>query len=301
MKNFDVIIIGGSYAGLSAGMALGRALRNVLILDAGQPCNIQTPHSHNFLTRDGETPAALSAIALAQVLAYPTVQFRQVAVTQVSSGLRGFEVVTDAESFMTGKLIFATGIRDIMPDIPGFVESWGRSVVHCPYCHGYEIRDTETGVLGNGDAGFEFVRFINHWTKKLTLLTNGPSLLTDVQKGSLDRLGIKVVENELVAVNHTDGYMDSITLQGGATLPLNAIYARLPFIQKCEMPEQLGCELNDAGYLVVDEFQKTTVTGIYAAGDCTTGMRSVSSAVAAGGKAGAVINHEMIHESLQFS
>lgn len=296
MKHFDVIIIGGSYAGLSAGMALGRSLRNVLIIDGREPCNIQTPHSHNFLTRDGETPTALAEISKAQVLAYPTVQLKEDVVTQVSRSERGFEVDTHSESFTTGKLIFATGVKDIMPEIPGFAESWGVSVVHCPYCHGYEIRDTETGVLGNGDAGFEFVKFIRHWTSKITLLTNGASTLSDHQKSTLDSIGIKVVENEIRAINHVNGQMSSVAFSEDYTLNLRAIYARLPFVQKCDIPEQLGCELDEHGYLKVDDFQKTNIPGILAAGDCTNRMRSVAGAVAAGSKAGAIVNHEMINE-----
>lgn len=301
MKHYDVIIVGGSYAGLSAGMALGRALRNVLIIDAGQPCNIQTPHSHNFLTRDGETPEAIAAIARKQVLAYPTIELLETEVTQVSRGLRGFEVVTHAASFMTGKLIFATGIQNHMPDIPGFTDCWGISVLHCPYCHGYEIRDTKTAVLGNGDAGFEFARFIRHWTARLTLLTNGPSSLTDSQIAQLSDLGINVIENEVTVINHTNGQMTSIGLRDRADLVLNAMYARLPFGQKSEIPAQLGCEIDDEGYLVTNGFQKTTVPGVYAAGDCTNRMRSVSNAVASGTTAGAMVNHELIQESFAIS
>jgi thioredoxin reductase len=298
MKNFDVIIVGGSYAGLSAGMALGRSLRKVLIIDAGKPCNAQTPHSHNFLTRDGETPATLRAIAKDQVLAYDTVEFMEEEVVQVSGGERGFEVVTGSESFMTRKLIFSAGVKDIMPDIRGFAACWGISVLHCPYCHGYEIRNTETGVMANGDMGFEFVRFIHHWTSTVTLLTNGPSLLSAVQTNALRAMGIKIVETEIAAIHHSDGYLDSVTLQDDRVLNFKAIYAPLPFTQGSDIPEQLGCEINEAGFIVVDQFQKTNVPGIYAAGDCTTRMRSVASAVAEGNKAGAMINREMIQERL---
>src|SRR5690606_26609566 len=139
-KHFDVIIIGGSYAGLSAAMALGRALRNVLIIDGGSPCNRQTPHSHNFITQDGEKPHIIAEKARTQVLQYPTIKF----ITGIAhSGFKtefGFTITTKAnETFEAKKLIFATGLKDNMPDIKGFSECWGISVIHCPYCHGYEV------------------------------------------------------------------------------------------------------------------------------------------------------------------
>ena len=130
----DVVIVGGSYAGLSAGMALGRAIRRVLIVDSGQPCNRQTPHSHNLLTQDGATPAHLAAVARTQVLAYPTVQLRAGTVTTVTGATNAFAVGTAAgETFRARKILFAAGVRDLLPAISGFAESWGISVIHCPY------------------------------------------------------------------------------------------------------------------------------------------------------------------------
>src|SRR5689334_3705559 len=145
--NFDVIIIGGSYAGLATAMALGRALRNVLVIDGGNPCNKQTPHSHNFLTNDGKTPKEIASLAKQQVRMYSTVSFLDGFATAGLKTTSGFEVQTQAgEVFTSKKLVFATGIRDVMPSIPGFAESWGISVLHCPYCHGYEVRHQKTGI-----------------------------------------------------------------------------------------------------------------------------------------------------------
>jgi len=296
MKNFDVIIIGGSYAGLSAAMALGRSLRNVLIIDNRQPCNAQTPHSHNFLTRDGEKPEILFSLGLKQVLEYPTIQFMEDEVIQVSNGYRGFEVVTQAESFMASKLLFATGLKDILPDIPGFAESWGISVVHCPYCHGYEIRNTPTAVFAKGDMGFDFARFVQHWAHEVTLLTNGDSGLSEKQQETLNMSGIAVIDREIESLDQENGQVSAVLFKDDTSLKLNAIYARVPFVQKCDIPEQLGCVLTEQGLLMVDDFQKTNVPGLYAAGDCTSQLRSVANAVAAGNRVGAFINHELISE-----
>src|SRR5690606_408454 len=138
-KNFDVIIIGGSYAGLSSAMTLGRALRNVLMIDSGKPCNRQTPHSHNFITQDGEEPGTIAEKAKAQVLKYDTVKFLNDLAVSGKKTENGFVIATETgKEFATKKLVFATGVKDIMPGIKGFSECWGISVIHCPYCHGYE-------------------------------------------------------------------------------------------------------------------------------------------------------------------
>src|SRR5690606_28226163 len=142
------IIIGGSYARLSAAMALGRSLRNVLIIDSGLPCNRQTPHSHNFITQDGEKPNVIAEKAKAQVLNYDTIKFYNGTAVSGSKIENGFVITTQTEEkFTAKKLIFATGIKDIMPDIKEFQACWGISVIHCPYCHGYEFRNQKTAIL----------------------------------------------------------------------------------------------------------------------------------------------------------
>ncbi len=176
---FDVIIVGGSYSGLAAGMALGRALRNVLIIDSGKPCNRQTPFSHNFITQDGIPPKEIAAVAKQQVEKYDTVQFFSGLATKGIKTEEGFDIhVATGEIFTARKLIFATGIYDVMAPIPGYAECWGISVLHCPYCHGYEVRGQKTGIIGNGASGFEFAALISNWTNNLTVYTNGKSTLT---------------------------------------------------------------------------------------------------------------------------
>ncbi|UOQ55687.1 NAD(P)/FAD-dependent oxidoreductase [Hymenobacter cellulosivorans] len=293
----EVLIIGGSYAGLAAAMALGRARRRVIVLDSGRPCNQQTPHSHNFLTQDGETPEAIRSKARIQVLAYPTVTLLAGEAVAAARQGAGFVVSTAAgETIEAGKLIFATGVRDLLPATPGFAEAWGISVLHCPYCHGYEVRDEPLGVLGNGDMGFEFARLIHHWSPKLTLFTNGPATLTSEQTQRLHHHGIRIVEAEIQRLDHAAGYLRSVELATGAPVPLTALFARMPFELHCPLPLELGCTLTEMGHLQVDEMQRTSVPGIYAAGDATTPMRAVATAVAAGNKAGAMLNHELIGE-----
>jgi thioredoxin reductase len=292
---FDVVIIGGSYAGLSAALALGRALRRVLVLDTSQPCNRQTPHSHNFLTQDGTSPADLAAVAKAQVLAYPTVEYRQEAGTAVEGTDNHFWVSTASGAVVRArKLLFASGVRDLLPAIPGFAESWGISVIHCPYCHGYEYRGQPTGILMQGDMAVEQARLVRNWTDKLTIFTNGPAPFEPAQQQLLAALPVVVVATPVREIAHQAGYLTHLVLADGQHAPLSALYARPPIAQHCTLPLALGCTHSEAGHIEVDGFQKASVPGIYAAGDATTMMRSVSSAVASGTVAGAMLNRELL-------
>ena len=293
--DFDVIIIGGSYAGLSAATALGRALRKVLVVDAGKPCNRQTPHSHNFLTRDGETPAAIINIAREQLEKYKTVKLIDDFVTDGSKLTDGFKIHTLAGQTYTAQVVlFATGITDVMPDIAGFAECWGITILHCPYCHGYEVRHQSTGILGNGDIGYEYAKLISNWTDDLTLFTNGISTLSAEQAKKLRSHNIKIEEAEVKTTVHENGRIKSIKLQNNETYALAALYTRPAFTQHCNLPQQLGCDFTDTGYINVDGFSRTNIQGIYAAGDNASPMRSVAGVVAAGTVAGAIINKDLI-------
>lgn len=297
-QSFDVIIIGGSYAGLSASLALGRSLRQVLVIDSGKPCNQQTPHSHNFLTQDGRTPKEISRLAKQQVEKYDTVKFHSGFAKTGKKTSKGFEITTQSgKTFIGTKVLFATGVKDIMPDIKGFSSCWGISILHCPYCHGYEVKNEKTGILGNGDYGYEFSKMIAHWTGDLTLFTNGKSTLTQEQRAQLDQHKARIIEKEILEFNHDEGMVQSIIFKDGTKESIRAIYAKAPFVQHCDIPEKLGCELTEHGYIEVDMFQRTTIPGVYACGDNTTLFRSVSNAVAAGSMSGAVMNKDLIDES----
>ncbi|MBD3583200.1 NAD(P)/FAD-dependent oxidoreductase [Flavobacterium selenitireducens] len=294
---FDVIIIGGSYAGLSAAMALGRSLRRVLVIDSGTPCNAQTPHSHNFVTHDGTPPAEIARLAKQQVSEYPNVTFVSGLATEVTQGLCGFDVKTwDGEYFTSRKLLLATGIEDIMPEVDGASECWGISLIHCPYCHGYEYRNEKTGILANGEMAFEMARLVSNWTKDLTIFTDGDPGLTADQIAKLNSKNIEIIHTEVEALMHESGYMTSVVLSDGSKKEVKAIYTRPAFIQQSDIAEKLGCEFQPSGHIKVDPFQKTTIPGVYAAGDNCFQMRSVPSSVFAGSLAGSMINRELIDE-----
>jgi thioredoxin reductase len=295
--NYDVIIVGGSFAGLAAGMSLGRSTRKVLIIDASEPCNRFTPHAHNFITHDGKPPAQIAEEALKQVLLYPTVKRLQGKVSHAAPLTRGFEIkIENGEQFSSRKLLFTTGLKDIMPDIPGFAECWGKTVIHCPYCHGYEVKGERTGVMANGVMAFDYAKLISNLTPDLTLFTNGPADFTPEQRARIEARHIPIIEVPITAIEHEAGSIRSVVLADGSRVSLSALYARPQNEQHSPLPQQMGCELVENSLLKIDMLQRTTVPGVYAAGDNSLMGRSVAGCVGAGSMAGAAINKELVEE-----
>lgn len=293
--NYDAIIIGGSYSGLSAAMALGRSLRKVLIIDAGNPCNKQTPHSHNFITQDGEKPSVIAAKAKEQVLKYATVQFINDKAIGGEKYEKGFTIQTQSGAAYSGKkLIFATGIKDIMPDIKGFASCWGISVIHCPYCHGYEFKNQKTAIMANGERAFHLASLVHNLTKKLAILTTGKANFDDTQLSKLHQNNIEIIETEIAEMEHQNGQIQHVVFKDDKKMSLDAVYAGIPFEQHSDLPLALGCELTEQGYIKVDPFQKTSISGIYACGDNSSMMRSVANVVYTGNMVGAMVNKELV-------
>lgn len=300
MNNYEVIIIGGSYSGLSAAMALGRASRKTVIIDAGEPCNRQTPHSHNFITHDGDTPASISAKARQEVLQYPTVTFVNDKALKAIKSKDEFEISTEAGNTYTAKkLLLATGIKDVMPDIDGFSECWGISVIHCPYCHGYEVKNQKTALMANGPMAEHFLPLLLQWTKDLTLFTNGKSTVSVEVAAKFRKHNIDIIETEIASVQHTNGYMESITLKDGSIHDFKVMYAKIPAVQHTFIPEDLGCTINNMGLIEIDEFKRTNIPNLYASGDCTSMGRAVIMAAEAGTKAAVSINNDLCLEAFE--
>lgn len=296
-NDFEVIIIGGSYAGLSAAMALGRSLRHVLIIDSANPCNRQTPHSHNFLTQDGKTPKEIATLAKQQVEKYKTIRFYDGLAVAGMKTEQGFEITTAANDKLTAKkLIFATGIKDVMPDIKGFKDCWGITVIHCPYCHGYEFRKKVTGILADGARGFHLAALVSNLTGKVTLLTNGKADFDETQISKLKKHNIEIIETPVTEVEHKDGSIKEVIFSDGSGRSFDALYAALPFEQHAAIPESLGCEFTEQGHLKVSPFQETNINGVYACGDNSSMMRSVANAVYTGNLTGAMVNNKLAEE-----
>lgn len=292
---YDVIIIGGSYAGLSAAMALGRSLRKTLVIDNGKPCNEQTPHSHNFLTQDGNSPAEISALAKKQVEEYDTVEFYIGKADSAKQTDNGFEVtIENGEKFSSKKLIIATGIIDEIPNIRGFKESWGISLIHCPYCHGYEYRNKKTAIIANGDRAVHLASLVKNLTQNVTLLTREKENFTKEQLEKLENNQIKIIETEILELKHENGYAKSLVFEDGKEIHFDAVYGSFSFRQHSDVPKDLGCEFTDFGHVKADQFQKTNISGLYVCGDNSSMLRSVSNAVMTGNVAGVMVNMELV-------
>jgi thioredoxin reductase len=296
-NNFDVILVGGSYSGLAAALAIGRSLKKALIIDDASPCNRQTPHSHNFITNDGRKPQGIAELAKQQLQQYETVQFFNGKATVCLKTENGFQTtVSSGETFLSKKLIFATGVKDLLPPIQGIDACWGVSVLHCPYCHGYEVRDQITGILINSEQAYDFTRLISNWTRNLTIFTNGATTLTTEQTLSLSKRKIDVVQKEVIEIVNKSALLEKLIFKDGSDFTLSVLYAPANFEQHCKIPQYLGCELSSDGYIKVDAFQETSVKGIYACGDNTTKLRTLANAVASGTTAGMSLTKAMILE-----
>lgn len=295
---FDVIIIGGSYAGLSAAMALGRSLRKVLILDHGRPCNRYTPHSHNFITHDRTPPAAIAQKAREQVLQYETVTIVEGEAVSARALEAGFEMsMQDGAKFSAKKLIFATGIKDIFPDMEGFTACWGKTIIHCPYCHGYEFRGKKTAIWADGDRALHLAGLVHNLSKDISIISPNKAGFKQEQLEKLQQHQIPLIDKAVKSIIHENGSVRKLVFEDGDEENFDAVYAALAFEQQTKLPQQLGCLMTEMGHIKVDAFQKAEVPGVYACGDNSSMMRSVANAVATGNLAGAMVNNELTQES----
>lgn len=293
---FDVIIIGGSFSGLSAALALGRARRRVLVIDANEPCNARVPHSHNLLTHDGVPPHVLRSMARADVAKYPTVQFYDGRAEELGGTNGSFAVRTaDGLTHLGRKLLLALGVRDELPPINGLAECWGISAAACPFCHGYEVRDKRLVVISNSPETVHYAMLIHTWSDHVTVCTNGPSVQDVEQLSALRRKGITVVETPISEVLHDQGHVKGLAFADGSRQEVDTLFLRSTTTVPEAITVMLGVERTELGLLKVDHMQHTNVAGVFASGDCTTPMRSLSAAIASGTMAGASITHDLVN------
>lgn len=290
----DVIIVGGSYAGLSAALQLARARRDVLVIDAGQRRNRFASHAHGFLGRDGIAPAAIVAEARSQLLAYPTVRFADAAVEAVARIDARFEVTAAGETHVASRLILATGIIDELPVIPGLMERWGRSVFHCPYCHGYELDRGSVGIIATSVAAMHQAMLLTDWGEVTVLIHAGFA----PEPAAIDKLTALGATIEPVAIASVTGTADAVLADGRALS-----FAGLFLAPQHRLPDialGLGCGVADDGFgpfLATNPYKETTVPGIYACGDVARVSGSIALAVADGAIAG-VGAHQSLIEGL---
>lgn len=290
----DVIIIGGSYAGMAAALQLVRGRRNVAVLDAGQRRNRFASAAHGVLGQDGKAPAAIAADAKAQLLMYPNVTWRDG--TAVSAEKTGdcFTVHTaQGERLTAERLILATGVIDDLPAIPGLAERWGQSVFHCPYCHGYELDHGPLGVLATCAASLHQALLIPEWGQT-TFFTNG---VLDLDDGQLRQLQARGVTIETAVVTAISGEHASVKLRDGRVIELVGLFIASKVKAASPLAEQLGCEFAEGPlgpYIKVDMMQKTSVAGVFACGDAARIAGNVTFAMADGALAGLAAHGSLI-------
>ena len=293
----DAIIIGGSFAGLSAALYIARARRTVCIIDTGLPRNRFAQQSHGFFAHDGSAPPVMLATARSQVAAYPTVTFIEREATSATKTPNGFSVTLAAGGVLESvRLVLAFGISDELPAIPGLAERWGKSVLHCPYCHGYEFSGERLGVLHVSPKSIHQAILISEWGPTTLYLNGGP----EPDAESLDELRKRsvVVEPARVKALHGDGSrLSSIELAQGKLSAADALYVGPRTRLNSDIAQQLGCALDDAQFGLIirtDAEKMTTIPGVYAAGDITRGAHTVTFAASDGVTAGLAVHRSLI-------
>jgi len=289
VKHIDFAVIGGSYAGLSAALQLARARRRVLVVDAGQRRNRCVDEagetSHGFLTQDGRAPAEIAADAREQLMNYPTVEWMHGTADDARVASDGrLEFRVGSEIISATRLILATGVRDLLPPVPGLAERWGRSVFHCPYCHGYEMNAGRIGIIAASPLAHHHALMLPDWGSP-TLFLNGTYTPNAEELAAIVRRGTQV---EPVLIDRIDGHAD-VVLKDGRTFTMNGLFTQPRTLMSSPIAEQLGCALEDGPmglFIKVDEGKATSVPNVFACGDAARAAGNVTLAVADGAMAG---------------
>lgn len=291
---YDVIIVGGSYAGMSAGLQLARARRQVLVIDAGRRRNRFASHSHGFLGQDGRDPGTIVSEARDQLLAYPTVEWVSQPAIQASTSDAGFTVTVESgEQFAARRLVLATGVVDELPEVPGVSERWGQRVFHCPYCHGYELGGGQIGVLAASPLAIHHALMLPDWGPT-TLLLNGVFEPDADQLASLATRGVTVIDEPVLSVG---GEQADVTLASGRVIKFAGLFTQPRTRMSSPLAAQLGCEFEvgpTGEFIKVDAMRETNICGVFACGDAAIGAGNVAIAVGEGARTGGAAHQSLI-------
>ncbi|MDH1523911.1 NAD(P)/FAD-dependent oxidoreductase [Achromobacter mucicolens] len=295
--HYDVIIIGGSFAGLSAAMQLARARRQVLLVDAARPRNRYAAQAHGFLGQDGVPPQEIVANARAQLARYPTVSFLDGEAIQALAQDGGFAVVmAGGEQVRGARLILATGMRDELPPLPGLQARWGQTVLHCPYCHGFEVAGEPLGVLAAHPMSVHQAMLLPDWGPT-TYFTQGQFEPSPEDARHLAARGVRVERTPVVALRGDAPALTGVVLADGREVPLRALFVASRVHMASPLAGQLGCEFDEGplGPVIrVDDMKQTTVPGVFAAGDASTPMSNATLASASGVMAGVCAHRSLV-------
>ena len=293
---YDVVVVGGGAAGLSAALVLGRARRRVAVIDAGEPRNAPAAHMQGFLSRDGMPPADLLAAAREEVLGYGVeiIDDRVVEITEgFTLSLAGSRAVT------ARRLLLATGAVDELPDIPGARERWGRDFLHCPYCHGWEVGDQAIGVIGTGPGSVDHAHLLRQWSDDVIFFTHTYPV-TATERKVLDARGIQVIDGQIAELSIVNDRLDAVQLTDGGSIPRTALFIRPALHARDDsLIASLGFEVDESGLARVDATGRTTVPGVWAAGNASNPRAQVVTAAGEGSAAAIDINNDLVEEDVR--
>lgn len=293
----DVLIIGGGPAGLNAALVLGRARKNVVVIDDETPRNWVTRETHGFVTRDGASPREFRKAAKEQIVAYPSVQFASDTATAITGSDGDFVVkTTQGASYHTKKILFAVGKKDLPLDINGLTEVYGKSAFVCPYCDGWELRDQSLVIIVSGDKALHMAKVISGWTERYTICTNGSDSLTDEQREELKQHHVTVFDAPIQSINSEEGMVQQVVLNDGTAIPCTGVFFQPKLFTGSELPKAIGCEITESGTVIVDASGKTSVAGVYSAGDAASEMYQAITAASLGALSAVSINNELNFE-----
>ncbi|MEO8077759.1 MAG: NAD(P)/FAD-dependent oxidoreductase [Acidobacteriota bacterium] len=300
-RRYDVVIVGAGPAGLIAALILGRCRRSVLICDTGKPRNAKSHALHGYLTRDGIPPSDFLAIGRRELEQYDTVELRQDGVTDAQCTREStFEVtLAGGDVVIARKLLLATGVVDNVPEIDGIGELYGRSVFHCPYCDGWELRDQPVAIYGRGARGLGLALELTAWSRDLVLVSDGPSEIDAEGRARLERNGIDLREDRVTALTGREGILEQIVFASGEPLARRAMFFTTGQSQRSDLAIRLGCELNEKGTVHTGKYETTHLRGLFVAGDASRAVQWVIVAAAEGAEAAFAINTDLISEDLK--
>ena len=304
-ENYDVVVVGGGAAGLSGAVALARSRRSVLVIDAGDPRNAPAGHVHNFLSRDGTPPSELLAAGRTEVRRYGG-RVETGRVTALARDGERFGVQVGAQggqrAVAARRLLVATGVRDVLPGVPGLAARWGIDVLHCPYCHGWEVRDQRVGILSTGPAAVHQALLFQQLSPHVTMLRHTGPAPDAEQRTMLEALGVAIADGEVEQVEADASGLTGVVLAGGGHLALDAVVVAPRVEARAELLEPLGLkpvevligEHSVGTRIEADRTGATAVPGVWVAGNLTDPQAQVMGAAAAGLMAGAVINFDLV-------
>jgi thioredoxin reductase len=300
MSNYDVAVIGGGAAGLSAALVLSRARRKVLVVDAGQPRNAPATHLHGYLSRDGMPPAELLAAGRTEVESYGGEIVTGTATDLVPDGHNGFWVLlADGQRISARRLLVTTGLRDELPDIPGLRDRWARDVLHCPYCHGHEVRDRQLGVIGGTPGAVRYAQIVRQWTHDLVYFTP-PDTLTAADRTELLARAIGVIEGTIdQLVIDDDDHLRGLQMRDGCVIPRDALFVPPRFVPNSHLLVGLGCAIDADGWVAVDNTGATSLPGVWAAGNVIDPRAQVITAAGAGSAAAIALNADLVDDDVR--